>query len=329
MNRIVALGAGLAFTLVAHLPAAVAQTFPSKNVHITSVYPAGAGPDIVARIVAEKLTKSWGRTVLVDPRPAAHGGPAIEAVKKAAADGHELLWSSNGHMVINPQLAAQGSEPRANYDTERDFAPVAMVYRTQYFLMVGPDSRHKTVPGLIAEARASPGKMIYAIPYVGSPIHLGGMMLESFTGTQMSAVQFSNQQIFIALANGDIDWAFNTSGSAGSMLKANKVKLLAFVSKTRSPAYPDIPTLEEAGGPAGVDISAWVAIFAPRAVPTVVVQKINADVQAVLREPDVLQRLDTMGFSPTFITPAALGEAIRSESAVSGKIIRSRKLGAQ
>ena len=323
------LGACLALALVAHLPYAAAQTFPSKNVRITSVYPAGAGPDIVARIVAEKLSKSWGRTVLVDPRPAAHGGPAIEAIKKAAADGHELLWSSNGHMVINPQLATQGNESHANYDTERDFAPVAMIYRTQFFLMVGPQSRHKTVPGMIAEAKANPGKLIYGIPYVGSPIHLGGMMLESYTGTQMTAVPFSNQQIFIALANGDIDWAFNTTGSAGSMLKANKVKLLALAAKTRSAAYPDIPTLEEAGGPAGVDISAWVAIFAPKAVPAAIVQKINADVLALLREPDVQQRLDTMGFAPTLISPAQLGEIIRSESAVSGKIIRSRKLGAQ
>ena len=324
MNRIISLGAGLALALVAHLPNAAAQNYPSKNVRITSVYPAGAGPDIVARIVAEKLSKSWGRTVLVDPRPAAHGGPAIEAVKKAAADGHELLWSSNGHMVINPQLP----DSHSGYDTERDFAPVAMVYRTQYFLMVGPESRHRTVPGLIAEARANPGKLIYGIPYIGSPIHLGGMMIESYTGTQMSAVQFSNQQIFIALANGDIDWAFNTSGSAGSMLKANKVKLLAFVGRTRSPAYPDIPTLEEAGGPAGVDISAWVAVFAPKGTPAAAVQKINADLQALLREPDVQQRMDTMGFSPTFLSPAALGEAIRSEIVASGKIIRGRKLGA-
>lgn len=310
--------------LLALMPPVLAQAFPAKNVRITSVYPAGAGPDIVARIVADKLSKAWGRTVLVDPRPAAHGGPAIEAVRKAAADGHELLLASNGHMIINPQL---GNE--MHYDTERDFAPVAMIYRTQFFLMVAPNGRYRSLPELLAAAKASPGTLIYGIPYVGSPIHLGGMMLESLTGTQMTAVPFSNQQIFIALANGDIDWAFNTIGSAGSMLKANKVKILALAAKSRAAAYPEVPTLEEAGGPSGMDISAWVAVFAPKAVATSVVQRVNADIAAALREADVQARLDTMGFQPTFLTPQALADTIRSESAVSGALIRSRKLTAQ
>lgn len=322
MRCAIALAVLIGFVL--HVPHAAAQTFPAKNVRITSVYPAGAGPDIVTRIVAEKLSKTWGRTVLVDPRPAARGAPAIEAVKKTQADGHELLLASNGHMVINPLISSD-----LNYDTEKDFAPVAMIYRTQFFVLMATEGRHRTIPALIAAARADPGKLIYGIPYVGSPIHLAGLLLEKLTGTQMTAVPFSNQQIFIALANGDIDWALNTLGSATPMLRTNKVKMVAIAAKSRAPALPDIPTIEEAGRPAGMDITAWVAVFAPKATPPGVVQKINADLAAVLRETDVQGKLDTMGFQPTFITPQELTQNIRQDSAGSADLIRRRKFTVQ
>ena len=166
---------------------ALAQTFPSKVVKITAPYAAGAGPAIFTRIMADKLSKAWSQPVIVDAKPGASGFIAIEAVKNAAPDGHELLVVSNAHVAINPALYRT-----LPYDPRKDFVPVAMFYHTPFFLTVSTAGPYQSVPALIAAAKANPGTVSYGSSYVGSPSHLGSAEFEFLTGTKMIHVPYKD-----------------------------------------------------------------------------------------------------------------------------------------
>src|SRR5713101_5588331 len=157
--------------------------YPTKVVKILSPYSSGAGPSIFMRIMGDKLAKTWGHQVIVDSRPGASGFLAIEAVKNAAPDGHELLIVSNAHVAINPALYK-----KLPYDPEKDFVPVALIYRAPYFVTVSASGRYQTVRALIAAAKADTGKLTYGAPYIGSPSHLGGADFAFRIGTQMVVV---------------------------------------------------------------------------------------------------------------------------------------------
>ncbi len=304
--------------LMCAAPAARAQAFPAKVVRITSPYASGQGPDLVARVFADRLSKLWGQQAIVDARPGANGFIAIEAVRKAAPDGHDLLVIANSHLTINPNLFA-----KVPYDPVNDFAPVAMQYRTPFFFAVSAAGRHRTVQEVIAAARASPGKVTAGVPYIGSPAHLGGVMLEGLTGTQFTHVPFKeNAPLYIALINNDLDWTFATPATAGAFLKGGKVKFLAIGSKKRLANYPDIPTLVEAGGPAGLEVGAWVAFVAPRGTPPEIIALINRDVNRVLAEPEVKERFAVFGFEPAPGTPLDLAEIIRSDLKTNAEVIK-------
>src|ERR1700675_4207698 len=242
---------------------ALAQTFPSKVVKITAPYAAGAGPAIFTRIMADKLSKAWSQPVIVDAKPGASGFIAIEAVKNAPPDGHELLVVSNAHVAINPALYKT-----LPYDPRKDFVPVAMFYHTPFFLTVSTAGPYPSVPALIAAAKANPGTVSYGSSYVGSPSHLGSAEFEFLTGTKMIHAPYKDQsQMYVGIASGDIGWAFTTLGSALPLLQAGRIKLIAIAAPRRSKAQPDVPTLEEAGGPAGMVVDSWLAVLAPRGAP--------------------------------------------------------------
>jgi len=290
---------------------ATAQTYPAKPVKLTAPYSAGAGPAVFMRVLAEKLTKYWEQQVIVDSRPGASGFIAIDAVKNAAPDGYELLVAANSHMTVNPAIFRD----RLPYDPQKDFAPVATVFLTPFFITVKSDGPLATVPALIAAAKASPGGLTYGGPYVGSPSHLGGADFEFRTGTKMTFVPYKDQsQMYVSIANGELSWAFSTIGSALPLLKAGRLKLLAIGARQRSAAAPDVPTVGEAGGPQGLEVLSWMALFAPRATSPEIVGKVNAAVARALGEPDVLERMRSFGFEPFISTPAQLADLIRADT---------------
>jgi len=296
----------------------VAQTYPSKVVKITAPYSAGAGPAVFARILAEKLSRAWSQQVLVDPRPGASGFIAIEAVKNAAPDGHELLVVSNAHVAINPALYK-----KLPYDPDKDFVPVAMFYRTPFFLIVAAAGPYQNVRALIAAAKANPGAVTYGSSYVGSPSHLGSAEFEFLTGTKMIHVPFKDQsQMYVSIANGDVGWAFSTLGSALPLIQSGKIKLIAIASKERLKTLPDVLTVEEAGGPAGFEVGSWLALLAPRGTPPEVVRQINAEVNRQLADADVKLQLQNFGFEATPGTPEQLADTIRVEAKKYGEIVR-------
>jgi len=304
------LAAALALSvLVFGSSAAAAQSWPAKPVKVVSPYSSGSGPDVFLRVVGDKLSRQWGQQVLVDARAGANGFIAIETVKKAAPDGYEMLLVGNAHATINPNLFA-----KVPYDIEADFTPVAMLYRTPFYVAVAANGPYRMVADIIAAAKAEPGKLTYGTPYVGSPAHLGSVNLELLTGTRMIHVPFKDTvQIYASVGNGDVNWAFGTIGSTLPIVKTGKARLIAVAAKTRSPGMPDVPTIGEAGGPAGLEVDAWVAILAPKRTPADIVRRVNADVLKLLGDADVRDRLNVLGFDAYPATPEQVSEIIRTD----------------
>jgi tripartite-type tricarboxylate transporter receptor subunit TctC len=296
---------------------AAAQTFPSKTVRIISPYPPGAGPDTVARLLAEKLAKGWGQQVIVEPRPGANGFIAMEAVKKSS-DPHDVVLADNGHIAVAPSLFK-----RLPYDIEKDFQPAALIYRADFLITVAANGPYKSVGELIAAAKANPGRISYATPFVGSPSHLGSALLEMRTGTQMLHVPFKDtSQMVAAVGNGDVTWTLTTLATAGALVRAGKVKFLAVAARSRLPAQPEIPTVPESGGPADYEVNGWVAFLSPAAAPREALDAINAAVSKAMAEPDLRERLTTFGFTPLSSSRGALAELIRADTAKFAELVR-------
>jgi tripartite-type tricarboxylate transporter receptor subunit TctC len=308
----------LGFALAVAATCAAAQGFPSRTVKITMPHSSGVAPSIFMRLIAEKLGAAWGRQVIVENRPGASGFIAIESVKGAPRDGHELLALANSHLTINPALYR-----KLPYDPEKDFVPVAMTLYAWFFVTVATNGPYQSVPALIAAAKANPGGIIYSSSYVGSPSHLGAAEFEYLTGTKMVHVPYKDQsQMYIGIANGEIHWAFSTIGSALSLIKAGRIKPIAVAAKQRVATVPDIPTVEEAGGPQGFQIDSWIGLVAPRGTPAEIVRQINADVNRVLADPEVLERMKLFGFEPARMSPEEMAAVIRADTVKNAAIVR-------
>jgi tripartite-type tricarboxylate transporter receptor subunit TctC len=296
---------------------AAAQTFPTKPVRITAPYSPGAAPATFTRVVADKLSKLWGQPVVVESKPGASGFIAVEQVKSAAPDGHELLVVSDAHVAINPSLYK-----KLPYDPEKDLVPVAMFYHTPFYVAVQANGKYPNVAAIVAAAKAKPGTVNYGSSYVGSPSHLGAAQFESVTGTKMVHVPYKDQsQMYVGIANGDLDWAFTTLGSALPLMQAGRIKLIAIAAPARSRAQPDVPTITEAGGPP-MQVGSWLAVMAPRGTPPDVVRKINADINRVLADPEVVAQLANFGFDGASQTPEQLGDEIRADARKYAELVK-------
>ncbi len=294
-----------------------AQSFPSQPVRIVSPFPAGSGPDVVARIIGERLAAHWKQSVVVDARPGANGFLATGAVKQAPATGHDLLLVDVGHLAISPSLFK-----KLPYDPKADFVPVGGVYRTSFFIVVGANSPLRSAKDLIAAA-ATPGKITYGSNSVGGPLHLGAAQVEAASGTKMLHVPYKEiSQLYAAVSTGELDWAMGSIASAGPLLKAGKVRFIAVADRVRSPSLPQVPTFEESGGPKGVNARTWVALVAPKGTPAGVVDALNRSLNDVLRQPEVAEKFSTFGFVPDPTTPAALAGLIDSDTVVYADMVK-------
>lgn len=300
-------------------PQAAAQAaFPNQPVRIISPFPAGSGPDVVARMVGERLASAWKQPVVIDARPGANGFIAAGAVKQAAATGHELLLGDLGLLAISPSLFK--SLP---YDAKADFVPVGGVYRTSFFIVVGANSPIRSVKDLAAAATAAPGKISYASNAVGSPLHLGAAQVEAVTNTKMLHVPYKDiAQMYVAVSAGEVDWAMASLASAGPLLKAGKLRLVAVADNARSPLYPNVPTFEEAGGPKSVVVRSWIALLAPRGTPPATVAALNRSLNEVLAQAELQEKFSGFGFAPYPTTPSAFAGVIESESVFYAEMVR-------
>ena len=297
--------------------AAFAQAFPSKPIHIVVPNAAGSIPDVSARVIADKLTQSLGQTIVVDNRPGASGAIAMDAVKKAAPDGHTLLVVDNGPLTVNPNVMR-----KLSYSPEKDLVPISRLGNTPLVLVVGANSRFRSLGELISYARANPGKVSYASPGVGTIHHLGAAMVESGSGTQMLHVPFKDLwQRVAGMTNGDVDWTLAALNTLTGFLKSGKARVLAAAGRTRNADIPDIPTIAEASGIA-YELNVWIALMGPRGVPDEVVGRLNKEVNQILELTDVKDRFAAAGLQPAGSTIRQLADMIRSETARFAEVVK-------
>ncbi|MEY2891397.1 MAG: hypothetical protein RJA98_1305 [Pseudomonadota bacterium] len=313
--------AGLAALSLLAGTAAHAQEFPTKTVRILTPFPAGAGPEAVLRLLAEKLQKKWGKPVIVENKPGANGFIAIDAWKHGATDGHDLIQLDNVHLVAYPHLFK-----KLPYDPVKDFDPIAPLFRTYFFVGVPANSKYKTVGDIIADAKANPGKLNYGSWSVGNPVHLGSALLESMTGTQMEHIIYKEvSMLYTGVATGELNWALGSMASAGPMQRAGKIRFIGVTAPKRHPAFPDVPTVSESGGPAGYEVTGWTTIAAPKGLPKAVADKIQKDINDALAEPDIKDRYAAFGYETFPTTRDQFNAYIASESVKWADVVKRAK----
>ena len=314
-KRVIAtLAIGLAF-------AAQAQTFPTKPVRIITPFPVGSGPEGVARLVADKLSKTWGQPVTVENRPGGNGFIAIDAFKRGATDGHDLIQLDNVHLTAYPHLFK-----KLPYDSRADFDVLLPLFKTYFFFTAATDSKYKSVADIVADAKANPGKLNYGSWSVGNPVHLGSAYFETVTGTEMQHVIYKETtQLYTGVSTGELSFAMGTSATAGPLYRAGKLKFLAIAAPRRLPAFKDVPTVAEAGGPKDFEVSGWTAIAAPRGLPKAVADKINADIAKALAEPEIREKFGSCGYEPFTPSREQFTQYISAESTRLADVIRKSK----
>jgi len=329
-RRAVALAAALALGLFALLPSnAQAQAaYPTKPVTFIVPFAPGGGTDISARTVAAKLTALWsksgGSTVLVENRGGAAGIIGADAVAKARPDGYTLLIGNIGTQSINPSLY-----PKLPYNPDAAFAPVSLICELPFVLMASPKFAPKTVKELVAFAKANPDKVTFASSGSGGSPHLTAELFQLATGTQLLHVPYKGGgPAMTDLMAGHVDLLFASVLESSGNIKSGKLKGLAVTHAKRSPALPDVPTLAEAGVK-NAESGSWIALLAPAGTPAAIVDKLAADVKAVVADPEVREKLIAQGAVPQSSTPAELQALIDADRARYGRIIRDKGLKAE
>jgi tripartite-type tricarboxylate transporter receptor subunit TctC len=309
--------AALALSAVSGL--AQAQDFPTRQVRIITPFPVGSGPEGVTRLVADKLSRMWGKPVIVENRPGGNGFIAIDAFKRGATDGHDLIQLDNVHLSAYPSLFK-----KLPYDPQKDFEALLPLFKTYFFVTTAADSKYRNVADLVTDAKAHPGKLNYGSWSVGNPVHLGSALFDTVNGTQMQHVIYKEtSQLYSGVANGELAYALGTSATAGPLYRAGKLKFLAIAAPNRLPAFKDVPTVAEAGGPKNFEVSGWTAIAAPRGLPKAVADKIQRDIAAALAEADVKEKFVSFGYEPFTPTREQFNAYIQSETARFAGIIRT------
>lgn len=304
-------------------PAARAQDdFPSRPVTLVTAFAPGSGPDAVLRLVAEKLGKAWNQRVVVDNKPGGGGFIAIDAVRRAPADGYTLLQLDSEHLAALPYLYKS-----RGFETLKTFEPAAALFRTPFLVAVASDSKLKTMTDLVADAKARPGALTFGSWGVGSPGHLGGEQIEMLTGVQMQHVPYREvSQLFTSVGSGEVGWSFASIPSSQGAYKAGKLRYIAIAAPKRIPQLPDVPTVGEAGGPAGLDVNSFVVLVAPRGLPAAVRDRIHADVRKAVAEPDIKARFDTFAFEALAWSPAEIEAQAGVKSRTYGELVKRKSI---
>jgi tripartite-type tricarboxylate transporter receptor subunit TctC len=296
---------------------ATAQTYPLKPVRIIVGFPPGQATDIVARLVAEKLTSRLGQSFIVDNKPGASGIIGTEITIKSPADGYTLLFSSSGPLAVNPGLYA-----KLPYDPIRDLQPISLAATVPLFLVVNPEIKASNVKELVALAKAEPGKLNYASGGSGVTNHLVMEMFRSVAGINVVHVPYKGGPPAVAdLIGGQVAMMFETGLGVVPHIRSGKLRALGVGSAKRSLALPDLPTVAEQGF-AGFDGVAWIGWAGPAGMPRAVAEKLSAETAAIVALPDVRDRLLSLGAEPASDTPEEFAAYIRAEIAKWSKVIK-------
>jgi tripartite-type tricarboxylate transporter receptor subunit TctC len=314
--------AALALALTPLISAHAQQAYPSKIIKIVVPTSPGGGNDAMARIVASKLQERWKNPVIVENKAGANGAIASEFVARAAPDGYTLLFGYIATHGINPGLS------KVPYDPVKDFVPIAEIAEAQGVLVVNPTVDAKTVKELIALAKAKPGTMSYASAGNGTAPHIAGELFKQQAGVDILHVPYkgSGPAVTDTLA-GTTQIMFPSLVAAVPHIKSGKLRALAVTGSRRSPLFPQLPTVAESGV-AGFEITQWYGFFAPAKTPKDIVDKLNKEIVAIMKDPDTAKKFADQGADIVTGSPDDFGKLVQSELAKWSKFIKEAKITA-
>ncbi|MGZ5130284.1 MAG: tripartite tricarboxylate transporter substrate binding protein [Caldimonas sp.] len=301
-------------------PAALAQTgaagFPNKPMKIVVTFSTGGAPDILARLIGDRLTADWGQPVVIDNKPGAGGNTGADFVAKAPADGYTIVVGTVGTHSINGALYA-----KMPYDMVRDFAPVTLLATTPNLLVINNDVPAKNLKEFIALGKKE-GKMTFASSGSGTSIHVSGELFKTMTGIDMTHIPYKGRATAIPdVLGGRVTMMFDNMPSSLPLVKEGKLRALGVTSAQRSAAAPEIPTIAEQGLP-GFEAVSWFALFAPAGTPRPIVDKLQLEVKKILVSPEVGRKLAEIGLEVVGSTPDELAAYQRSEITKWAKVVK-------
>ena len=316
-RRCAALSLTATLAILAPHAAAAADAYPAKPVRFVVAFPPGGGTDIIARSIAQKLAERIAQQVVVDNRPGAGGNIGTDMVAKSAPDGYTLLMGSAGPLAINASLF--GKMP---FDPIKDLAPVTLAASTPNVLVVHPALRAATLKELIALAKARPGEINFASSGQGTPAHLAGELFNLMAGVKMVHVPYKGAAPALAdLLGGQVQIMFSTMPPALPHVRDGKLRALAVTSAKRSPAAPELPTVDETALP-GFEANTWHGVVVPAGTPGAIVARLNREIVAILHLPDVVERFSSQGAEALGSTPEEFAAYIKSETLKWAKVVR-------
>ena len=285
----------------------IAQDYPNRPVHIVVPYTPSTGADILARLLGPKLGERWKVGVVTENKPGATGNIGADFVAKAAPDGHTLLFVATS---FGTTPALQKNLP---YDPVKSFEPVALIATSGLVIVVNPQVPARSMKELIELAKRQPGKLHYSSPGNGGPQHLAMELVKLETGMNIVHVPYKAAAGALAdVVGGHVDATVAAVQTAHPQVQAGRLRALAVMSLERSPAYPDVPTMKEQGL-SDLEVETWYGAFVPAGTPPQIVEKLNSDVNAALRETQVREALEKQGMTPVGGTPQRLGDLVKKE----------------
>ena len=316
MHRWPRWGMGVVLAVVAFT--AWAQAYPNHSIRLVVPFPPAGATDILARLVAQRLTETMGQSVVVDNRPGAAGNIGSDVVAKAPADGYTLLMCTVSTHAINPNLYS-----KVPFDHIKDFSPVILVATVPNVLVVNPSLPVYTVADLIKLAKSKPGTLNFASSGSGTSIHLSGELFKTMAGVDMTHVPYKGSAPAVTdLVAGQVQVMFDNLPSALPQIKAGKLRAVAVTSPKRAPALPDVPTIAESGLP-GFEAISWFGVVAPAATPAAIVSKLNAEIDRWLQAPETKEQLLGQGAAEAAGgTPEQFAAFIRSETDKWAKVVK-------
>ena len=312
-----------ALAAVTFCGSAQAQTpvvYPSKPIKIVVPFPAGGTSDVLARILGQKMTESWGQPVVIENKPGSSGNLGADLVAKAAPDGYTFVLMDVGNLVISPALF------KLPFNVANDFAPVAMVAYSPHLLAVSTKVPANTQAELVAYAKAQKGKLNYAVAAgMGSASHLAGVMYAQRNGIEWGYVPYKGgAQAITDLIGGQVDVMFNGMVATYPHVKAGKIKLIAISGVKRNAQMPDTATVAESLP--GFLTGSFQGLLAPAGIPKAVIDKMHAEVQRIAAMPEVRERLITLGAEPSAMSPTEFGNWLKAEIPAMAKIVKDEKI---
>ena len=297
---------------------AVSQQFPSRPVRFVVPFAPGGSTDTLARTIGTRLADALGQQVVVDNRSGGNGNIGMEIVARSPADGHTIVLGYIANLAIAPSLY-----DKMPYDPVKDFAPITQPASSPNVLTAHPSVQAKSLKELIALAKANPAKLSFASTGVASVGHLTGELINSLAGVRMTHVPYKGSgQAVTDILGRHVQLMFSGFSSTLAHIKSGKLRALAVTGAKRSPALADVPTIAEQGFP-GVEATAWYGVLAPAGTPKPVITRLHGDLVNILKQPDVVQRLDGLGFEIVASTPDQFGAYIRSEIKKWAKVVKA------